>query len=148
MVPIASVLFPSLYMEIPTNSIRPPSVKEKRSNRRQASLRERIRWFYEAPVVHFYYHYVSRSRVNLSRSSNARLQIFFVSFLALFSYVLLVDYFPVNIYGEERSGIRNLPIPITEIVLHVCVASLIVDEIFQVSLSVSRKGATHDCRSV
>jgi hypothetical protein len=60
-------------------------------------------------------------------------QIFFVLFLALFSYVLLVDYFPLNIYGEKRSGIQNLPIPITEIVLHIFIWSLIIDEIYQVS---------------
>ncbi|CAF1067858.1 unnamed protein product [Didymodactylos carnosus] len=57
--------------------------------------------------------------------------IFFILFLGLFSFVLLVDYFPLNIYGETRSGIQNLLIPSTEISLHICFWGLIIDEIYQ-----------------
>ncbi|CAF4335866.1 unnamed protein product, partial [Didymodactylos carnosus] len=57
--------------------------------------------------------------------------IFLVVFLLLYSFVLLVDYFPLNIYNEKRSGIQNLRIPITEILLHICIWSLIVDKIQQ-----------------
>ncbi|CAF4667214.1 unnamed protein product, partial [Rotaria sp. Silwood2] len=45
--------------------------------------------------------------------------------------VLLVDYFPLNIYNERRSGIQNLPIPITEMFLHICIWSLVIEEIRQ-----------------
>nr|ACD54609.1 transient receptor potential cation channel protein-like protein [Adineta vaga] len=134
MLPIASIVLPSLYKKTSIkensssernllNRYRPTityqSILEKTDHRssKAPNMRERIKWFYEAPVVHFYYYFI-----------------FFVSFLGLFSYVLLFDYFPLNIYGEKRSGIQNLPIPITEILLHICIASLIIDEIYQVSL--------------
>ena len=54
-------------------------------------------------------------------------------FLGLFSYVLLVDYFPLNVFGGTRSGIRNLPLPITEICLHIFVWGIIMEEGRQVS---------------
>ncbi|CAF1428837.1 unnamed protein product, partial [Rotaria sp. Silwood1] len=66
-------------------------------------------------------------------------KIFFIIFLGLFSFVLLVDYFPLNIYNESRSGYENLLIPITEIILHVCVWSLIVEEIYQILSAQSSK---------
>ncbi|CAF3856239.1 unnamed protein product [Adineta steineri] len=89
--------------------------KNNESNRlKTGSMLDRIKWFYEAPMVRFYYNFI-----------------FFVLFLALFSYVLLVDYFPLNVYGETRSGIRSLPIPVTEIILHICIVSLAIDEIYQ-----------------
>ncbi|CAF3552086.1 unnamed protein product [Rotaria sp. Silwood1] len=75
---------------------------------------EKIRYFYEAPIVRFYYY-----------------MIFFILFLGLFSFVLLVDYFPLNIYNEHRSGIQYLRIPITEIILHICFWSFIIEEIRQ-----------------
>ncbi|CAF4216265.1 unnamed protein product, partial [Rotaria magnacalcarata] len=93
----------------------PSSQKENTPSRFNTSnMLDRIKWFYEAPVIRFYY--------NL---------IFFVSFLALFSHVILVDYFPLNIYGETRSGIQNLWIPIPEIILHIWMWSLIIDELYQ-----------------
>lgn len=52
-------------------------------------------------------------------------------FLALFSFVLLVDYFPLNTYGERRSHVKYLPLPITEIILHIFIWSLIFEEIYQ-----------------
>ncbi|CAF4234300.1 unnamed protein product, partial [Rotaria sp. Silwood2] len=64
----------------------------------------------------------------------ARILTFFFIFLILFSYVLLVDYFPLNRGGEKRSGIRDLRIPISEIVLHIYLWNFIVDEINQVKI--------------
>ncbi|CAF0835257.1 unnamed protein product [Adineta steineri] len=87
---------------------------EKRKRITCSPKLEKLSYFYHAPIVRFYYY-----------------MIFFVSFLGLFSYVLLVDYFPFNIYNERRSGIQNLHIPITEIILHVCVWCLIIEEIRQ-----------------
>ncbi|CAF3929782.1 unnamed protein product [Rotaria sp. Silwood2] len=37
------------------------------------------------------------------------------------NFVLLVDYFPLNIYGERRSGFQNLKLSATEIILHICI---------------------------
>ncbi|CAF1107903.1 unnamed protein product [Rotaria sordida] len=85
----------------------------KRKN--NVSYVDRIIYFYNAPIVRFYYH-----------------TIFFIVFLGLFSFVLLVDYFPLNIYNDRRSGFKNLQIPITEIILHICIWSLIVEEIYQI----------------
>ncbi len=53
-------------------------------------------------------------------------------FLCLFSFVLLVDYFPLNVYNERRSGYKYLRIPITETILHICLWSLILEEVRQV----------------
>ncbi|CAF4268379.1 unnamed protein product, partial [Rotaria sordida] len=58
--------------------------------------------------------------------------IFYILFLGLFSFVLLVDYFPLNIYNEYQSEIQILPISITEIILHICFWSFIIEEIRQV----------------
>ncbi|CAF1383369.1 unnamed protein product [Rotaria sordida] len=71
--------------------------------------------FYRAPIVRFY-HYA----------------IFFILFLILFSPIMLVNYFPLNIYGESRSGHAGLPMPTFEITLHVCIWGLICEEIRQV----------------
>lgn len=46
---------------------------------------------------------------------------------------MLVDYFPPNNNDGRRSGVLGLYIPITEIILHICIWSLIVEEIRQVS---------------
>ncbi|CAF5014336.1 unnamed protein product, partial [Rotaria sp. Silwood1] len=75
---------------------------------------DKIKYFYEAPIVRFYYY-----------------TIFYILFLGLFSFVLLVNYFPLNIYNERQSGIQMLPIPITEIILHICFWSFIIEEIRQ-----------------
>lgn len=56
----------------------------------------------------------------------------YIAFLILFSYVILFDYFPLNIYNEERSNIFRLPIPISEIILHIFLASIALEEIRQV----------------
>ena len=53
-------------------------------------------------------------------------------FLGLFSFVLLADYYPLNIYHETRSGSYDLRLPITEIILHICLWSLLIEEIQQV----------------
>ncbi|CAF1186544.1 unnamed protein product [Rotaria sp. Silwood1] len=59
---------------------------------------------------------------------SGRAIVFYIIFLALFSYVLLVDYFPININGGQRSTYNNLFIPISEIFLHVLIWSLIFEE--------------------
>ncbi|CAF4220550.1 unnamed protein product [Rotaria sordida] len=46
--------------------------------------------------------------------------------------IMLVNYFPLNIYGESRSGHAGLPMPTFEITLHVCIWGLICEEIRQV----------------
>lgn len=65
-------------------------------------------------------------------------------FLILFSYVLLVDYFPLNIYNERRSGYAMLKIPITEIILHICIWCLIVEELRQVEHRHQMNASTPD----
>ncbi|CAF1353872.1 unnamed protein product, partial [Rotaria sordida] len=45
--------------------------------------------------------------------------------------IMLVNYFPLNIYGESRSGYAGLPMPTFEIILHVCIWGLICEEIRQ-----------------
>ncbi|CAF4555545.1 unnamed protein product, partial [Didymodactylos carnosus] len=85
-----------------------------RQSQYDTRLLDKIIYFYQAPVVRFQYYLI-----------------FFVVFLILFSYVLLVDYFPLNIYHEKRSGIKDLQIPVTEIFLHICIWSLILEEIRQ-----------------
>ena len=56
----------------------------------------------------------------------------YAAFLILFSYVILFDYFPLNIYNEKRSNIYRLPIPLTELMLHIFLASIAVEELRQV----------------
>ncbi|CAF0987692.1 unnamed protein product [Rotaria sp. Silwood1] len=46
--------------------------------------------------------------------------------------VILFNYFPLNIYGERRSGYEGLAMPTFEMILHVCTWSLICEEIRQV----------------
>ncbi|CAF3724318.1 unnamed protein product [Adineta steineri] len=75
---------------------------------------QKLLFFYRAPIVRFYY--------NL---------IFFFIFLGLFSYVLLVDFFPLNIYHGYHSSVTGLPIPIPEIWLHVCIWGIIIEEMRQ-----------------
>ncbi|UJR11714.1 hypothetical protein I4U23_015895 [Adineta vaga] len=77
---------------------------------------ERIFYFYQAPIVRFCYNVI-----------------FFVLYLGLFSYVLLIDYLPLNLHSKTHSHLEKLPIPITEIVLHICTWSLIIEEIHQFS---------------
>jgi hypothetical protein len=60
------------------------------------------------------------------------LQIFYILFLGLFSFVLLVDYFPWRIEREQQSTLKMLPLSITEIVLHVFMWTLILEELCQV----------------
>ncbi|CAF4990223.1 unnamed protein product [Rotaria sp. Silwood1] len=46
--------------------------------------------------------------------------------------VILFNYFPLNIYGERRSGYEGLAMPTFEMILHVCTWSLICEEMRQV----------------
>ncbi|CAF1151401.1 unnamed protein product [Rotaria sordida] len=91
--------------ELSNQPFQPPSVQ----------WYQKIGYFYAAPIVRFYYNVI-----------------FFILFLGLFSYVYLVDYFPLNIYHETRSGYYNLLVPIPEIMLHICLWSVICEEIYQV----------------
>ncbi len=45
---------------------------------------------------------------------------------------LLFDFLPLNVYYKTYSDLRKFPLPITEIVLHICVWSLIIEELRQV----------------
>ncbi len=50
-----------------------------------------------------------------------------------------MDYFPLNNNGGKRNG-YNIRIPLTEIILHLCIWSLIIEEIRQVNIhSIFRK---------
>ena len=62
-------------------------------------------------------------------------QVFYLFFLTLFSFVLLVDYFPLNNNGGLRNGYAHIKIPITEIFVHILVWSLIVEEGKEVNYS-------------
>jgi hypothetical protein len=55
-------------------------------------------------------------------------QVFYLFFLTLTSFVLLVDYFPLNNNGGLRNGYPDIKIPITEIFVHILLWSLIVEE--------------------
>ncbi|CAF0772753.1 unnamed protein product [Adineta ricciae] len=90
----------------------------------QINTRNPIRWskrivyFYQAPIVRFFYNVI-----------------FFALFLGLFSYVLLIDYLPLNMHSNKDLYMKILPIPITEIALHICTWSLIGEEVYQFSHS-------------
>ncbi|CAF1309475.1 unnamed protein product [Adineta steineri] len=77
---------------------------------------KKMMYFYDAPIVRFCY--------NL---------IFFILYLALFSYVILIDYFPLNISHHKVIELKNLELPITEIILHICTWNLIIEEFRQIS---------------
>ncbi|CAF1005183.1 unnamed protein product [Adineta steineri] len=74
----------------------------------------RVRWsdkfiyFYQAPIVRFYYN-----------------MIFYILFLGLFSYVLLINFFPWNIMLDNTT----LSLGQSEIILHIWIWSLILEEI-------------------
>ncbi|CAF1612008.1 unnamed protein product [Didymodactylos carnosus] len=90
------------------------------------NIRDSYRRFYSAPgIVRFY------SDI-----------LFYILFLGLFSFVLLVDYFPLNIYGGKRNGYANIHIPITEIVLHILLWTLIVEEIREFIIHWAEKRAS------
>ncbi|CAF4050025.1 unnamed protein product [Rotaria sordida] len=96
------------------------SVQQEEKN--YVSWYDKIKYFYEAPIVRFYYY-----------------MIFYILFLGLFSFVLLVDYFPLNIYNEHQSSIQILSIPITEIILHICFWSFIIEEMRQFLFADSKR---------
>ncbi|CAF0814171.1 unnamed protein product [Adineta steineri] len=73
---------------------------------------KKLIYFYQAPIVRFFYNVI-----------------FLVLFLGLFSSVLLIDFLPLNIHYGQQSNTKNLPLPITEIILHVCVWTLIMEEL-------------------
>ncbi|CAF4396515.1 unnamed protein product [Rotaria socialis] len=59
--------------------------------------------------------------------------LFYVAFLGLFSFIMLVDYFPIN----NNGGLRNqyaILIPVTEIILHICMWSIIIEECIEFRL--------------
>ncbi|CAF1027358.1 unnamed protein product [Adineta ricciae] len=79
---------------------------------------QKIVYFYQAPIVRFCYNVI-----------------FFIIFLGLFSYVLLIDFLPVNVYGKSV----KLPLRPAEIVLHICVWTLIMEELRQYILMTHQK---------
>ncbi|CAF1142512.1 unnamed protein product [Rotaria sordida] len=99
LLPIASVFCPWLYKEdsakskktnksiqrclmVSTGRISTEEIAPEKSSFKKVMLR--VEYFYEAPIVRFYYYVIS-----------------FFGFLILFSYVLLVDYFPLNRSASE-----------------------------------------------
>ena len=50
-----------------------------------------------------------------------------------------MDYFPLNTFNGTRSGIRNLPLPITEICLHLCIWGIIIEEMKQVRILTEKR---------
>ncbi|CAF3340472.1 unnamed protein product [Rotaria sp. Silwood1] len=91
------------------------------------NFRSKIRKLCE-PFNRFYYgNACVRFRYNMAS---------YAAFLILFSYTILFDYFPLNIYNEQRSNIYGLPIPLTELILHIFLLSIAVEEIQQVILHV------------
>ncbi|UJR07341.1 hypothetical protein I4U23_011628 [Adineta vaga] len=130
LIPILPILCPSLFK----NSLNNSKTKSNSSNPYEATVvykvatpkdglsnrwsisnnLKRIKWFYQAPVIRFYNNLV-----------------FFVAFLFVFSYILLVGYFPFNVDMEYHYRYFNLPISFTELILHICMWSLIIDELYQ-----------------
>ncbi|CAF0945807.1 unnamed protein product [Rotaria sordida] len=101
--------------------------KTEKTEQRRNNFRSRIRNIFE-PFHRFYFgnvfipfHYNMGS---------------YAAFLVLFSYTILFDYFPLNIYDEHRSNIYRLPIPITELIVHIFLASLGLEEVRQIILHV------------
>ncbi|CAF4146733.1 unnamed protein product, partial [Rotaria sordida] len=58
-------------------------------------------------------------------------------------FVLLVDYFPLNNNGGKRSGYKNIAIPITEIIVHICMFSVIMEEVHEFYLYYKEKHASN-----
>ncbi|CAF0941798.1 unnamed protein product [Adineta steineri] len=123
--PLFSVFLP--YVHEHQQTIR--NDKNALKNRRQIIIRtekrfdlddrisfpKRIIYFYRAPIVRFCYNVI-----------------FFVLFLGLFSVVILTDFWPLNIYYQHNSNGETPPWAVTEIVLHICAWSLIIEELRQV----------------
>lgn len=61
------------------------------------------------------------------------LQICFVGFLIIYGYAIMMAYFPLNRYGEIRAKMHGFPITRSEIIVHVWIVHLIVEEILEVS---------------
>ncbi|CAF1480162.1 unnamed protein product, partial [Didymodactylos carnosus] len=81
---------------------------------------EQIKGFYRAPVIVFYH-----------------TLLFSVGCLTVFDYVLLAGYYPMNIFGEFRGRSRGWKIPRSEIVLHIWLWSIILEEILKIFLKYS-----------
>ena len=60
------------------------------------------------------------------------LKIFIVAFLGLFSFVVLFDFYPYSIYLERRT------LPKRELILHICLWSVIFEEFCQVEKQTNR----------
>ena len=103
---------------------------------RLSRIFHRVKYFYEAPVVRFYYHTVSNFAINHIICDDhfcwICFQTFFFIFLIVFSYVLLVDYRPLAAYQKQYSKTLGLPIPISEFILHLYLWAMIFDEFDQV----------------
>ncbi|CAF4831194.1 unnamed protein product [Rotaria socialis] len=70
--------------------------------------------------------------------------IFYVIFLGLFSFVMLLSYFPYNNNRGKRSG-YSIGIPISEIMVHLCIWGLITEEVVQFGVH-CREGVKRNSR--
>ncbi|CAF2989728.1 unnamed protein product [Rotaria sp. Silwood2] len=73
--------------------------------------------------------------------------IFYVLMLCLFSFVMLVDYFPYNNNRGKRSG-YSIGIPIPEIILHMCIWGLIIEEAVEIYGQVDLVDYRQDSESI
>ncbi|CAM4829146.1 unnamed protein product [Rotaria magnacalcarata] len=107
------ILLPPVYNLLVAEEEEPPiqSSSKKENTKTICDIFRQLKQFYTRPIIRFYYNIV-----------------FYVGFLMLFSFVLLVDYFPLNNNGGIRNTYKNLLIPVTEILVHILTWSLIIEE--------------------
>lgn len=92
-----------------TNPIRIDNIEKHDDTQRMKCL-EKLICFYECPIVRFYYY-----------------GIFFISFLLLYSYVILVDYYPI----KQPISFFNFGINRMEMILHLWLLTYLIEEIRQ-----------------
>ena len=118
-----------------------PSQSKQNDRSTLSKTWQRVKQFYNAPVVHYHYNLVSTISVlslfPLQPKTMILLdvQIFFILFLGLFSYVVLTDYRQLNVNNQNRFANEVLGIPLTQLILLICILSLLLDEFYQVSIS-------------
>lgn len=118
-----------------------PSKSKQNHRSRWPGIWWRVKQFYKAPVVHYHYNLVSTISVlslfPLQPKTMILLdvQIFFILFLGLFSYVVLMDYRQLNVNNQNLSANEVLGTPLTQLILLICILSLLLDEFYQVSIS-------------
>ena len=109
---------------------------------RSVTFVEKFFYFYQAPIVRFYYNMVSlwkmRWKINIGHDLWFDSQIFFICFLGLFSYVILVDFIPAGFYFGDSPKFHHLSVSTAEVILHLCIWGIIVEELRQVRWSIQR----------